>query len=102
MKDEVKKALEVLSAATANCKHGDRHIVILDRGWIFVGDLSREDNVCTLANPINVRRWQGGFGKLTEGANSAQAVLDKCDSVIRFDASAIKFVVPISETWENE
>jgi len=102
MKDEVRKALDTLAAATADCKHGDRHICVLDRGWIFVGNLTREDNVCTISNPINVRRWQGGFGKITEGAKTAQAVLDKCESVIRFDASAIKFVVPISETWDNE
>ena len=103
MKSEVKKALQTLEAATANCQVGDRHIVVLDRGWIFVGDLSQDDDtgVYTLSNCHNVRKWaKGGFGLLSQDASAAGAVLDKA-ATLRFRSRALLFAVPVAREWGN-
>ncbi len=101
-KMDVKKAIETLTKATATCAAGDRHIVVLDRGWIFAGDLSKDEhNVYTLSNAVNVQRWEkGGFGALSKSATKAGATLSECEP-LRFAASAMIFVVPISEDWHE-
>ena len=60
--NEIKAALEEYQDV-----EGDRCIVVLDRGWIFVGNLSvDETNTCTLRNVHNIRKWSsGGFGGWT-------------------------------------
>lgn len=102
--NDVKKAIETLQAATANCAVGDRHIAVLDRGWIFVGNMSlnKETNVYTLTDCQNVRKWErAGFGGLSKGAKSAGATMDP-SSPMKFHASALIFCVPITGEWENE
>jgi hypothetical protein len=102
MKKEVKEAINTITSAFANCAEGDRHIVVLDRGWIFAGNLScDEHNVYTLSSAVNVRKWnKGGFGALTSSVSAAEATLDKCSS-IRFHQSAMIFVVPIGDDWDK-
>ena len=100
---KVKEAIETLQKATANCQEGDRHIVVIDRGWIFAGDLSQDKatGVFTLFNAVNVRKWQnGGFGMLTQSASKAGATLDPCEP-IKFNSSAVVFTVPISAGWDD-
>ena len=69
MRDDVKKAIEVIEKATANCAKGDRHLIVLDRGWIFAGDMSLKDYDYTDTNCQNKRKWgKGGFGALSRSA----------------------------------
>jgi len=102
MSDDIKKAIATLERATANCTAGDRHLVVLDRGWVFVGDLSQDDHgIFTINNCQNVRKWSsGGFGLLSQSATKAGAVLDGC-APIRFEKSARIFVVPVSGDWDE-
>ena len=104
MNDEIRNAIKILETATANCATGDRHIVVLDRGWIFAGNMSfdTETHVYTVTNCVNVRSFKKvGFGGLTRGAKSANAILDK-SVPIKFHSRAMIFCVPISAGWENE
>ena len=101
MKKEVADAINVLKEATANCAAGDRHIVVLDRGWIFAGSMSfdKDTKVYTVTNCTNIRKWsKGGFGLLSKDAKESEAVLDDC-ATIRFGATAMIFCVPISDDW---
>ena len=103
MKNEIKEAIKTLEAATASCAAGDRHIAVLDRGWMFAGDmaLDEETGVYTMTNCVNVRKWtEGGFGGLSRSATGAKAVLDKCTS-IRFHRSALILAAPIVSDWDE-
>jgi len=102
MKNDAKKALETLTAMVANCKEGDRHIVVLDRGWIFCGNLTRtDDGVNTLTNVVNIRKWaRNGFGGLTTDPKAAGVECDDC-AAIRFRDSALMFAVPVAENWNE-
>ena len=48
---------------------GDVKIVILQRGWVFIGRLERIGNDCKLHNASNIRVWgtTNGLGQLVEG-----------------------------------
>jgi hypothetical protein len=100
---DVKKAIETITKANASCATGDRYIVVIDRGWIFAGELScPENDIYTLTNCVNVRKWEkGGFGALSRGAKTAGATLDET-APLKFHRSAMIFCVPIVEGWENE
>ena len=81
---------------------GNRRIVVLDRGWIFVGQLETNDaGVCTLRQAFNLRRWKsGGFGGVTLDPNAAGVEVDACADVV-FSVREIKFSVPIREEWNE-
>lgn len=80
---------------------GNRHLVVLDRGWIFVGDLEdRPEGGYLLTKAKNIRRWeQGGFGALSKSAKAAKAHLDDC-APIWFTSSACIFRVPVGGDWD--
>ena len=104
MKEEIREAIEVLKAATSNCAQGDRHIAVLDRGWIFAGNMSLdvETGVYTMTDCVNIRYYKKiGFGGLAKkGAKAAEATLDKC-APIRFHKRAMIFCVPIGSDWDE-
>ena len=102
MKKEIKEAIATLTSLAATCKEGDRHLVVLDRGWIFCGNLTRtDDGVNTLTDCVNVRKWSsGGFGGLTTDPKGSGAVCDSC-APIRFRDSAMILAVPVPENWNE-
>ena len=102
-KDDINAAIKTLEKAAKAISSGNRNICVLDRGWIFVGELSGDTaNGYCLTNVKNVRKWQsGGFGLLSRGAKSAGATLDEAAN-LKFAASALLFHVPVDKEWENE
>ena len=39
-----------------------RQIVVLERGWVYVGDVSRDGDDIVIENALNIRRWGTGRG----------------------------------------
>lgn len=60
-----------------------KQIVILQRGWIFVGDMVREGNECLLTNAATIRNWgtTKGLGEIAEGGPTPSTNLDPCPEV---------------------
>lgn len=60
-----------------------KQIVVLNRGWVVVGDYLEEGDNCTLTNASVVRKWgtTKGLGELAENGPLADTVLDKCPNV---------------------
>ena len=60
-----------------------KQIVILQRGWIFVGDMTRQGNECVLENAATIRSWgtTKGLGELAENGPQPNTKLDKCPTV---------------------
>jgi hypothetical protein len=81
---------------------GDLSVVVLHRGWVFVGLLAGDTaSGFTLSKCENVRSWsQGGFGGMTRGAKTSGAKLDKCQP-LTFDAAAMIFTARLPEGWHN-
>jgi hypothetical protein len=54
-----------------------KHIVILDRGFVYVGDVRMDDQFCIITNAQNIRVWgtTKGLGELRDGPTSST----KCD-----------------------
>ena len=100
MEQNVKTALEVIAQELEKKVTGNRNIVVLDKGWIFVGNLANNgDETFSLSNVCNLRKWQaGGFGMVVTEPAKAQVTLDKCGD-INFRSASVIFTAPISENW---
>jgi len=62
--------------------HG-KQIVILDRGFVYVGEVVTDETWCTISNASNVRRWgtTKGLGELAAGGPTRNTVLDPAGTV---------------------
>ena len=65
---------------------GDIKIVILQRGWVYIGIFERDGNDCKLHNAYNIRRWgtTKGLPELVNG-KLEDTILDKCEGMVEFD-----------------
>ncbi len=75
---------------------GTRAVVVVDRGWIFAGDVTRENGRIKLSRALHVFKWDGiGFAKMVE---TAKADLRKIADV-DIPADAEIFCVPVPDSW---
>ena len=76
---------------------GNRHVVVVDRGWIFAGDLERKDGRIKLTQALHVFKWESvGFAGMLE--NTKKADLRKISDVdIPEDAEI--FCIPVNPSW---
>ncbi len=66
-----------------NIKPSKKQIVVLNRGWVVVGNYSEKGDDCTLTDASVVRKWgtTKGLGELAEKGPLASTELDPCPSV---------------------
>jgi len=97
--EKLEKIADIVSDERAA---GNLSIVVLHRGWVFIGVLDCDDDgIYHLTNCENVRKWSsGGFGGLTRGGTTSGAVLDRCES-ISFDAAAMILCGRLPEGWHS-
>lgn len=60
-----------------------KQIVILNRGWVIVGDYSEKGDECLVKNASVVRVWgtSKGIGELAENGPLSNTKLDPCPDV---------------------
>jgi hypothetical protein len=76
-------------------------IVVLDRGWVYIGYLNEEDSILEKASCI--RRWgtSKGLGELALEGKKENTVLEKCGTVIFNKKSEIHNIVCDVSKWSN-
>lgn len=76
---------------------GNRAVIVVDRGWIFAGDVSRENGRIKLSRALHVFKWESvGFAGMLE--NTKKADLRPIADVDIPEESEI-FCVPVKSTW---
>ena len=86
-------------APIANRPTGTRAVVVVDRGWIFAGDVTRENGRIKLANALHVFKWESvGFAGMIADPKKAQADLRPIADV-DIPAGAEVFCVPVADDW---
>lgn len=77
-----------------------RAVVVVDRGWIFAGDMSTTpDGYLRLDNAVWVFRWESiGFSAVIKEWKSAKVDIRKTDP-IEIPADAVVFRVPVESGW---
>ena len=80
---------------------GDIKIVVLQRGWVYIGRFERNGNDCKLHNAYNIRSWgtTKGLPELVNGATTSTK-LDKCEGVVEFDYLTIVHTITVNQkSW---
>jgi len=78
---------------------GDIKIVILQRGWIYVGRFERNGNDCKLHNASCIRVWgtTKGLQELVNGITSSTR-LDKCEGIVEFDWLTVVHTITVNKS----
>ena len=82
---------------------GDIKIVVLQRGWIYIGRFEKTGNDCKLINAYNIRFWgtSKGLPELVNGATSSTK-LDKCEGIVEFDWLTVIHTITVNpEKWKQ-
>lgn len=75
---------------------GTRAVVVVDRGWIFAGDVTRADGRIRISRAVHVFSWQSiGFAKMVETEEADLRPIADVD----MPAGAEIFCVPVHDKW---
>jgi hypothetical protein len=85
--------------APLNKSSGTRAVVVVDRGWIFAGDVTRENGRIKLSKALHVLQWQhDGFAGMIADTKKAKADLCKISDVDIPEGAEV-FSVPVPDDW---
>ncbi len=79
------------------------HIVVLDRGFVYVGCVTQQDDTLVISNACNIRRWgtSKGLGELVAGP-TPDTVLDPVGTV-RAPMRAVIHLIDVQEAaWATK
>lgn len=85
-------------------KNSNIKIVILQRGWVFIGRWSEDGDKCALDNAYVIRRWgtTDGLGELALGGKNSDTKLDKAGRVEFHRLTIVATLNAKEELWERE
>lgn len=86
-----------------NITPSKKQIVILNRGWIVVGNYSEKGDNCTLTDASVIRIWgtTKGLGELAESGPLTNTKLDPCPNV-HFNKLTMVARMDVNETNWNK
>ena len=78
---------------------GTRAVVVVDRGWIFAGDVVRENGRIKLTRAVHVFKWESiGFAGMIADTKKAKADLRPIADVDIPEGAEV-FCVPVPDGW---
>lgn len=87
---------------TGDFKGTKKQIVVLNRGWVVIGDYSEIGSECTLINASVIRVWgtTKGLGELAEDGPQTSTKLDKCPDVHFHKMTMVARMDVNSKSWK--
>ena len=78
-------------------------IVILQRGWVFVGKFTKEGSACKLSNAYNIRTWgtTKGLGELAEDGVTSSTKMDKVNDVSFHELTSVAVIDCNDSVWNK-
>ena len=77
--------------------NGNRAVIVVDRGWLFAGDITRENGRIRISRAVWVFRWEScGFAKVIEDPSNAD-IRPMAD--VDMPEGAEIFCVPVNDQW---
>ena len=79
---------------------GTRAVVVVDRGWIFAGDVTRENGRIKLANAVWVFKWESvGFDGVIADPRNPKVKINPMPNGVDIPTAAEIFCVPVADDW---
>lgn len=80
--------------------NGNRAVVVVDRGWIFAGDVTEKDGRIYLSRAVWVFRWESvGFAAVVADPKKAKADLRPMSTTIDIPRDSEVFRIPVGDSW---
>jgi hypothetical protein len=99
---EVNGVVYVPADSSATIPSGDRHVVVIDRGWIVAGNVTKDDVTQELivSNAIHVFRWESiGFSGVLENPKSSKVTLKTLPYPVKVPQGSVIFTIPVPQDW---
>lgn len=78
----------------------NRCVVVVDRGWIFAGDVTDRDGRIRIDRAVLVQSWSEiGFDGMLREPLGGKVKIKKLDQSVDLPADAELFRVPVSDDW---
>lgn len=79
-------------------------LVVLDRGFVYVGEVEVEDEWCVIREARNIRYWgtTKGLGELALGGPTAKTTLDPAGTVRAPKRAVISIIDTCKALWKKE
>jgi hypothetical protein len=79
---------------------GNRAVVVVDRGWIFAGDVERIDGRIRLTRAVWVFRWESvGFDGVIADPKSSKVTIKPMPNGVDLPQGSEVFCVPVDDNW---
>lgn len=80
--------------------NGKRVVLVVDRGWIFAGDITEENGRIYLDRAVWVFRWESvGFAAVVEDPKKAKADIRVISTRVDVPVDAEIFRLPVTDNW---
>lgn len=81
----------------------ERKIVVLQRGWVMVGQYSKDGDQCRLDDASTIRIWgtTKGLGELALNGPTSKTVLDPCGTVRFAELTAVAVLDCVESKWSR-
>ena len=84
----------------ANAPEGKRAVIVVDRGWVFAGDVTRENGRIRLDNAVWVFRWESiGFDGVIANPKSNKVTIKPVPTGVDIPDGAEIFCIPVADGW---
>jgi len=93
---------EYVRADSINVEPTEKQIVVLQRGWVVIGDVSKKENEVHINNAAVIRIWgtTKGLGEIAEDGPTSETVLDKCPPLTVHPLSVVLFMNVNEGNWD--
>lgn len=79
---------------------GTRAVIVVDRGWIFAGDVTRENGRIKLSRAVWLFRWESiGFDGVIANPKSSKATIKPMPNGVDIPEGAEIFCTPVPDDW---
>lgn len=79
---------------------GNRAVVVVDRGWIFAGDVTEKDGRIYLNRAVWVFRWESvGFAAVVADPKKSKADIRPLSNVVDIPRDSEIFRLPVDASW---
>lgn len=93
--------VEYVRSDKVNVVPTKKQIVVLQRGWIVVGDVSKTETEVSISNCSVVRIWgtSNGLGEIAENGPTSKTKLDPCPLVTVHPLAVVLYMNVNEDKW---
>lgn len=93
--------VQYVRADSVSVQPTEKRIVVLQRGWVVIGDVEESESQVKISNCSVIRIWgtTKGLGEIAEGGPTSKTILDPCPDVTVHPLSVVLFMNVDVSKW---